>query len=65
MLALTDQLAQVLAVIAVVAVEVLPGAALVWAKDLLLWLTAALTVLSGIHYAWRIGKMLPDIPSKD
>ena len=57
--------AQVLAVIAVVAVQVIPGAALVWTKDLLLWLTAALTVLSGVHYAWRIGKMLPDIPSKD
>ena len=58
-------LAQVLAVIAVVAVQVIPGAALVWTKGLLLWLTAALTVLSGVHYAWRIGKMLPDIPSKD
>ena len=57
--------AQVLAVIAVVAVQVIPGAALVWTKDLLLWLTAALTVLSGVHYAWRVGKMLPDIPSKD
>jgi len=57
--------AQVLAVIAVVAVQVIPGAALVWTKDLLLWLTAALTVLSGVHYAWRVGKMLPEIPSKD
>ena len=55
-------LAQVLAVIAVVAVEVLPGAALVWAKDLLLWLTAALTVLSGIHYALRTGKVLYELP---
>jgi cardiolipin synthase len=55
--------AQVLAVIAV-AVQVIPGAALVWTKDLLLWLTAALTVLSGVHYAWRVGKMLPEISSK-
>lgn len=57
-------MAQVLAVIAVVAEKVIPGATLVWTKDLLLWLTAALTVLSGVHYAWRIGKMLPDIPAK-
>jgi hypothetical protein len=54
----------VLAVIAVVAVEVLPGAALVWAKGWLLWLTAALTVLSGVHYAWRVGKLLSEIPPK-
>lgn len=56
--------AQVLAVITVVAVQVIPGAGLVWTKDLLLWLTAALTVLSGVHYAWRVGKMLPEISSK-
>jgi len=29
------------------------------AKDFLLWLTAALTIISGMQYAFRIGKTLP------
>lgn len=55
---------QVVTVIVVVWVEVLPHGALAWAKDLLLWLTAVMTVLSGLHYALRTGKTLPEIPPK-
>jgi len=57
-------LAQVLTVIVVVFVQVEPRPAFLWLKNLLLWLTAVMTVLSGLHYALRIGKMLPEIPSK-
>lgn len=55
---------QVVTVLVVVGVEVVPQAALLWTKNLLLWLTAVLTVLSGVHYAYRTGKMLPEIPAK-
>lgn len=55
---------QVVTVVAVVLVQVMPHGALLWAKNLLLWLTAALTVLSGVHYAYRMGKVLPEIPPK-
>jgi hypothetical protein len=33
-------------------------------KEVLLWTTAALTILSGFHYAYRTGKMLPGIHGK-
>ncbi|MBI4466281.1 MAG: CDP-alcohol phosphatidyltransferase family protein [Acidobacteria bacterium] len=55
---------QVLTVIVVVLVEVVPHGTLAWSKGLLLWLAAITTVLSGLHYALRTGKMLPEIPSK-
>lgn len=47
-----------------VLVEVVPHGTLAWSKGLLLWLAAITTVLSGLHYALRTGKMLPEIPSK-
>lgn len=56
--------AQVLTVIAVVLAKVEPQAAVLWLKNLLLWLAAALTVLSGLHYALRTGKLLPEIPPR-
>lgn len=56
--------AQVVTVVAVVLAVLVPQGALLWTKNLLLWLTATLTVLSGVHYAYRTGKMLPEIPPK-
>ena len=50
---------QVVTVVVVVAAEVFLAEPLQWAKELLLWLTAGLTVLSGLHYAYRMGKLLP------
>lgn len=41
-----------------------PRGWLVTAKTFLFWLTAALVVTSGLHYAYRIGKMLPELPNK-
>lgn len=55
---------QVLTVIVAVLAEVEPWPAVEWLKGLLLWLTAVITVLSGIHYALRIGRLLPDIPPR-
>lgn len=55
---------QTLTVIVVVLAEVVPRGEVLWAKGLLLWLTATLTILSGVHYAYRTAKMLPQIPSK-
>lgn len=55
---------QVLTVLLVVLAVVVSHPALHWARDVLLWLTAVLTVLSGVHYAWRTGKTLSEIPSK-
>lgn len=55
---------QVLTVFAAVLAELGPPAPLLSAKDGLVWLTAGLTVVSGLHYAWRTGKMLPDIPTR-
>jgi len=54
--------AQVLTVMVVVLAEVFAEPWLLGTKQFLIWLTAALTVLSGLHYAWRTGKMLPEIP---
>lgn len=56
--------AQMLAVVVVVLLQVFPGTELLWARGLLLWLAAALTLLSGAHYAYRTGRMLPEVPSK-
>lgn len=52
---------QVVTVFVVVLVQVTPQPPLVWLNGLLLWLTAALTVLSGVHYAWRTGRLLQEI----
>ncbi len=56
--------AQIVAVFVVVLEEVAPSGWLAALKELTLWTTAALTVLSGFHYAYRTGKMLPGIHSK-
>lgn len=52
--------AQMVTVLAAVVAEVAPFESLQWAKEALLWLTAALTVLSGVHYAYRTAKALPE-----
>ena len=56
--------AQIVTVFAVVLWQVAPKAWLEWTKDGLLWTTAALTVISGLHYAYRTGKALPEITPK-
>ena len=56
--------AQIVAVFVVVLEEVAPRDWLALLKVVLLWTTAALTVLSGFHYAYRTGKMLPGIHGK-
>ncbi len=56
--------AQIVAVFIVVLEEVAPRDWLALLKEVLLWTTAALTVLSGFHYAYRTGKMLPGIHGK-
>ncbi len=48
---------QMLTVLAVVLGRVWPPAEVLW--RVLLWLTAALTVLTGVHYAYQTGKVLP------
>ncbi|HKZ52124.1 MAG TPA: CDP-diacylglycerol--glycerol-3-phosphate 3-phosphatidyltransferase [Candidatus Acidoferrales bacterium] len=53
---------QILTVFVVLLVEVLPAAGLVGIKQFLLWLTAALTVASGVHYAYRTSKLVPGAP---
>jgi len=45
-----------------VVAELAPAEALLWAKGILLWLTAALTVFSGVHYAYRTATHLPETP---
>lgn len=50
---------QILTVLVVVLVEVLPAAGLLGVKYFLLWLTAALTLVSGIHYAYQTSKLVP------
>jgi cardiolipin synthase len=56
--------AQLLTVFAAVLAELGPPAALLRAKDGLLWLTAALTILSGLHYAYRTGRLISELPTK-
>jgi cardiolipin synthase len=56
--------AQIITVFAVVLWQVAPAVWLDWIKDALLWTTAALTVLSGLHYAYRTGKALPETTAK-
>ena len=51
-------------VLAVLLADVRSAASLATAKNLLFWLTAALVVMSGLNYVYRIGKMLPELPSK-
>jgi cardiolipin synthase len=50
---------QIVTVFVVVLLAVVPTAGLSWIKDVLLWLTAALTVVSGLHYAYRTSKLVP------
>ncbi|MFQ5695258.1 MAG: CDP-alcohol phosphatidyltransferase family protein [Terriglobia bacterium] len=57
-------LAQVITVLVVVVAAWRPAGMLLTAKEALLWLTGVLTVLSGVHYAYRIGKILPELPPK-
>ncbi|HSC76975.1 MAG TPA: CDP-alcohol phosphatidyltransferase family protein [Candidatus Acidoferrales bacterium] len=56
--------AQIVAVFVVVLEEVAPRDWLALLKEVMLWTTAALTILSGFHYAYRTGKMLPGIHGK-
>lgn len=56
--------AQMLTVLAAVLAALVGSEALVWVKGFLLWLTAALTVLSGVHYAYCTGKALPEVAAK-
>jgi cardiolipin synthase len=53
---------QVVTVFAVVLVEVVPDERLAWVKLALLWLTVGFTVFSGVHYAYRTSKMMPEAP---
>ena len=48
---------QMLTVLTVVLGRVWPPAEVLW--PVLLWLTAVLTVLTGVHYAYQTGKVLP------
>ena len=57
--------AQIITVFVVVLEEVVPRGWLAASKEVSLWTTAALTVFSGLHYAYRTGKMLPDLGSKN
>jgi cardiolipin synthase len=54
--------AQVLTVFVVVLAEVTPRVILLDLKGLLLWLTATLTVFTGLHYAYRTSKLSPAVP---
>lgn len=55
---------QILTVLVVVLVELLPAAGLAGVKQFLLWLTAALTLVSGVHYAYWTSKQVPgSLPS--
>ncbi|MFQ5778584.1 MAG: CDP-alcohol phosphatidyltransferase family protein [Terriglobia bacterium] len=56
--------AQVVTVFLVVLTLLAPYRLLLSVKAGLLWLTVALTVVSGVHYAYRTGKVLPAAPSK-
>ena len=55
---------QIATVLAVLLVAVVRQGWLVWTQGLLLWLTAALTVVSGLHYAYQVGRILPQLPSE-
>ena len=50
--------AQVLAVFFVLLDEVAPTPAVLLAKEVALWATVALTVLSAVHYVFRLGRRL-------
>jgi len=50
--------AQILAVFFVLLDEVAPSPAVLLAKEVALWATMALTVLSGVHYIFRLGRRL-------
>jgi len=55
---------QIATVLVVLLVAVIRQGWLVWTQGLLLWLTATLTVVSGFHYAYQVGRLLPQLPSK-
>lgn len=50
--------AQILAVFFVLLDEVAPSPAVLLAKEVALWATLALTVVSGVHYIFRLGRRL-------
>lgn len=56
--------AQIVTVLAAILAALVGSEPLQWAKGFLLWLTAALTVLSGVHYAYCTAKAPPDVAAK-
>ncbi len=56
---------QVVTVFVVVLLNLWSPGWLEWSRNLLLWLTAAVTLLSGVHYALQTGRVLPEIPPKE
>ena len=54
---------QVVTVVVAVVAELAPANVLLWTELILFWLTTCLTVLSGVHYAYRTAKQLSDTPS--
>jgi len=50
--------AQILAVFFVLLDEVVPSQAVMLGKEVALWATMVLTVLSGVHYIFRLGRRL-------
>lgn len=53
---------QVVTVVVAVVAELEPITVLLRTKVFLLWLTAAFTVFSGVHYAYRTATHLPETP---
>ncbi len=56
---------QIVTVFIVVLEEVVPRDWLAMSKDVAVWTTVALTIFSGLHYAYRTGKLLPYPGSKN
>lgn len=56
--------AETATVLAVLLGGVFAATWLVSASNFFFWLTATLVVVSGLHYAYRVGKMLSELPGK-
>lgn len=55
---------EIVTVLIVLLYNVFAAAWLVPVRNLLFWLTATLVVVSGTHYAYRMGKLLSELPPK-